>query len=113
MSLAPFIESYKANLDEATVKLRAAAARVENLRAAELIYRDDEGITRCKGVEAGRAYGDFVRWNSDWEHWRDRVRQAHRDAGQEAVAEIRKPGAPPPVQTDMRLPPERDDDSPI
>jgi hypothetical protein len=110
MSIAAYAESYRNNLHEATAELQKARLRYDALVRADLIYRDEDGITRCKGPEAAKVYGDFVRWRSDWHHWEANLRQAHKDAGQEAVAAMRPPTAPAPVQQDMRLPPERDDD---
>ena len=110
MSIAQYAENYRDNLHEATVALQKARSRYDALVRADLIYRDEEGVTRCKGDEAAKVYGDFVRWRSDWHHWEANLRQAHKDAGQEAVAEMRHPGAPAPQQQDLRLPPERDDD---
>lgn len=102
------IESYQTNLDEAGRELRAAALKLEIFKRQELIFRDEDGITRCKNAEAGKVYGNWVRWNSDWNHWAERLRMAQQEAG--ALMTAPRAHDATPVQQDIRLPRERDDE---
>jgi hypothetical protein len=83
-SVEDYIDAYKANLDEARYELQAAAQRVQVLRDQGLIADVPDPDTRelrrvCKGETAKKAWGVFVRWSSDVEHWRARLREASAD----------------------------------
>lgn len=110
MSLAGWAFAYQTNLDEAREGLQTARFRYDNLCRDGAIFRDDDGVTRCKTADAAKVYGDFVRFRSDWQHWAERLRLANRDAGREAVAEMPAPRGAPPAQQDLRLPPEPTDE---
>lgn len=102
------IAAYQACLDEAGQELRAATTKLEIFKRQELIFRDEDGMTRVKNVEAGRVYANWVKWNSDWNHWAQRLRMAQEEAGALVTAPIGFDRVP--VQQDIRLPPERDEE---
>ena len=96
---ADYAECYRANLAEARDRLRFAVRAVKLLRQAGDIYTDAEThTTRCKGTEAEKAWGDFVRWNSDAEHWGRLLAESQAEARKHLKA----------IAPDPRLPPEPD-----
>lgn len=78
---AEYAACYRVNLAEARGKLHAALEAVRRLRATGDISDDPEEFTvRCNGEVAAKAWGAFVRWNSDTEHWSMRLAEAEAEA---------------------------------
>lgn len=80
---ANFATADHANLVEAKDNLQRARSRVRVLMDMGKITQDpnakdgDEGrVWLCEGVAAKKAWGEYIRWSSDVDHWARRLAES-------------------------------------
>lgn len=98
-----FATADHANLVEAKDHLQRARSRVSALMDQGQITqdpnaKDGERVWLCEGMAAKKAWGDYIRWSSDVDHWSRRLAESraqtvdadavHREAAAARAAEV-------------------------